>query len=1029
MTPPTTPATAVPPGTLERANEHWERLRAILDERQLATADVLAGPVLMRRDVVAALLADGLVGDEKDTIVAAALAQIHEQLDEVRSDLNYPLGAGPVEFIWHQLESSALTFEAAAAAVVSLPVTEGLTPMYAEALLRRCREGAGEVPGDVTVWRRTRRRAELVMAAVASGPFVDDPRMTEAVDLGWVKCAHLLLCAVPDRRMFEDAVASGRRLLERVADDPAELAYRNALFAALWSDPYTNDRISHSWQAGHQLWERRGYTELTTRDGRSYEDWVMPPIEEALATAIEHWRAAYPVLPSLTVVTGWSQAEHFLAQVRRSEVPSDVGRAVARAIVESEGQSEGSVGGDVDLWMRRSQLLASATSMNVRLQDPGTAGLESADLDYVAARLGRRSPRVAVNYAAALADYDPAACLAILEHFSSVFADPELTSYQDLTAGAFAYAHRNFETYVAKELPARPEDQTFEDYASAYLNEAQTPFLIASRALRLACQSINHDAEALGISLVAVARDEAPLFATRIEPQIKALAALLHTNEASNRVRAGDLPGAVRMYVRAMQLWMELGRQEPVADLFARIIDVTAESDQDTAIELAARLSGIAPDLLRIAGSYTDAWLAQALGRVLGSLLRNESINIVVLWFVLQLRAGLRTALVLGNPTAPRIDSDEECRLLLTRLRELPDQFSDPRAASIRGVVQERYRAKCLEGAIEPPMLELEHVRRVIDDSTVLLVTATASNNTDRGRLAMLAWDDGEVVAWDGWTPWNEEMGLMAPGMIYELEQLAAKGKRHLCIFTDEGLQTFPWHQLTIAEGTLLGDRWLVTLLPHPNVLMRGRRGGWVPRTPTYPVVAFGVRSAGPDWEPLEDAVEEASSIAAALGGIAVLDADATEATFRALSEQCRYLHVATHGVFHSDHPAFHSVMLSAGDEDDGILHAYEVATLDLSAVELVTLSACETAQLTVSDGDSVDGLPVAFLAAGARAVIGTQVEVETAESRFFFEALYQGLAQDPDLRAAFVAARDSTRARFPDSDAWGSFYLLGGWS
>ncbi|WP_454857517.1 CHAT domain-containing protein [Promicromonospora soli] len=753
----------------------------------------------------------------------------------------------------------------------------------------------------------------------------------------------------------------------------------------------------------------------------------MPPIEDALVASIEHWRSAYPIHPILAV-GGWSDAELFLAQVRGSQVPDDVGAAVVKAITELGRPSEGPLT-DSERWRLRGQLLRNAKALRLPLEHPGTAGIEATDLDDLAAQFGRQTPRIVNDYVVSLSDYDPAASLAVLEHFSTVFADPAVTGYQDLVSVAANYVQINYKAHVSSEVPIKPDSQTFDEFASAYVNEAKTPFLVATRALRLACLSGDYDAEDSGLSLLALASQEAPLFAARIKPHIKALAVVLHTGEAVNRYSASDVSGAAANYMRAVQYCVSLKQQEILAELLVRLDDVVIESDEKTVIDVAVRLALVAPDVLRMVGPDADAWLAQILGDALGSLVKKESVKLAALWTVLLLRAGLRTSLVLSNATVPQIDRDEECRELLAKLKGVPDQLSD-RAKSMRTAVQDRYRALSLEGAIHAlPVLSLDQVRRVVDGSTVLLVTATAFSRTEQGRLALLVWDDGATAAWGGWKPIQDEVDLVSPALIYQLQQLMARGKRHLCVFADGGLQTIPWHRLLIDEDMLLGDRWLVTLLPHPSVLMRGRRGGWVPRTPTYPVVAFGVQNAGPDWEPLEDAVDEASAIADFLGGRAVPDADATKAAFRELSEQCRYLHIATHGVFHADHPAFHAVLLSPSDEDDGILHAYEVANLDLSAVELVTLSACETAQLTVSAGDNVDGLPLAFLTAGARAVVGTQIEVETGQSRFFFEALYRELALDPDLRPAFVAARDATRATFPESDAWASFYLLGGWT
>jgi len=113
----------------------------------------------------------------------------------------------------------------------------------------------------------------------------------------------------------------------------------------------------------------------------------------------------------------------------------------------------------------------------------------------------------------------------------------------------------------------------------------------------------------------------------------------------------------------------------------------------------------------------------------------------------------------------------------------------------------------------------------------------------------------------------------------------------------------------------------------------------------------------------------------------------------------------------------------------DATVSAWQVAELDLSSVRVVTLSACDSARVSTEPGDNVDGLPIAFLSAGARAVVGTFSPVATAVSRLFFERFYTEIAGgSTDLRDAFRAAQAATRAAHPDPADWAAFYFLGDW-
>ncbi len=84
----------------------------------------------------------------------------------------------------------------------------------------------------------------------------------------------------------------------------------------------------------------------------------------------------------------------------------------------------------------------------------------------------------------------------------------------------------------------------------------------------------------------------------------------------------------------------------------------------------------------------------------------------------------------------------------------------------------------------------------------------------------------------------------------------------------------------------------------------------------------------------------------------------------------------------------------AAPDEDDGILTAEEVASLDLGGVEWAVLSACNTGLGQIKTGEGVFGLRRAFQVAGARTVIMSLWSVEDEATRLWMRALYQGRFQ-----------------------------------
>lgn len=77
-------------------------------------------------------------------------------------------------------------------------------------------------------------------------------------------------------------------------------------------------------------------------------------------------------------------------------------------------------------------------------------------------------------------------------------------------------------------------------------------------------------------------------------------------------------------------------------------------------------------------------------------------------------------------------------------------------------------------------------------------------------------------------------------------------------------------------------------------------------------------------------------------------------------------------------------------DENEGLLTAHEVATLDLRGVDWVVLSACHSAGSENWSRQGVLGMERAFHLAGARTVIASQWAVDDASARDWMQALYE---------------------------------------
>jgi len=208
--------------------------------------------------------------------------------------------------------------------------------------------------------------------------------------------------------------------------------------------------------------------------------------------------------------------------------------------------------------------------------------------------------------------------------------------------------------------------------------------------------------------------------------------------------------------------------------------------------------------------------------------------------------------------------------------------------------------------------------------------------------------------------------------------------------------------------------------------------------------------------------------------------ADATETRLKLAMPDYAVLHVATHGFFQPEglpsmweaalkeanregpqlsevgtrlvgmHPGLLSRLVLAGankepdddeDEDvletveDGYLTAEELTWFDLSGVELVVLSACETGLGRVASGEGLMGLRRAFMIAGADTVISSLWSVKDESTSELMQSFYKNLfllrlGRHEALRAAQLDMLQRNRARHGDAmpSTWGAFVLSGEW-
>jgi CHAT domain-containing protein len=147
-----------------------------------------------------------------------------------------------------------------------------------------------------------------------------------------------------------------------------------------------------------------------------------------------------------------------------------------------------------------------------------------------------------------------------------------------------------------------------------------------------------------------------------------------------------------------------------------------------------------------------------------------------------------------------------------------------------------------------------------------------------------------------------------------------------------------------------------------------------------------------------------------------------------------RIVHFATHGFLNSEHPELSGLLLSLVDEhgqpQNGYLRLHDIYNLNLP-VDLVVLSACNSALGKEVRGEGLVGVVRGFMYAGASRVVASLWKVDdeaTAElmKHFYAQMLQGGKPAAAALRAAQVEMFQQKRWQFPFY--WGAFILQGEW-
>jgi hypothetical protein len=263
---------------------------------------------------------------------------------------------------------------------------------------------------------------------------------------------------------------------------------------------------------------------------------------------------------------------------------------------------------------------------------------------------------------------------------------------------------------------------------------------------------------------------------------------------------------------------------------------------------------------------------------------------------------------------------------------------------------------------------------------------------------------------------------------VERLQQWWDMGKRHICFVPHGALHFLPLH-LMHWNGRPLAHQWTVTYLPATALITNPRKSAGDTETHKTGRASLGLGYAGhPFLSPLDSSAGEVKAVARAMGAEPELDAAVTPSRLKQALQTCSYIHLSCHGKIDPEAPELQHLYLAPGGEGEEKLHAYEISALDLSHVELVSLSACQSGLGRFDQADNLRGLQANLFISGVRTVVDTLWDVGAQAAEIFFTTFYEQLTGGSPLLTAFKQAQDTTRGSCRAYRDWGAFRLSGKW-
>jgi CHAT domain-containing protein len=352
---------------------------------------------------------------------------------------------------------------------------------------------------------------------------------------------------------------------------------------------------------------------------------------------------------------------------------------------------------------------------------------------------------------------------------------------------------------------------------------------------------------------------------------------------------------------------------------------------------------------------------------------------------------------------------------------ELQDYFQDDCVASLQARTTGIDRLEPQTAALYPILLPdrtelLLSVADGIRQITVQVGASSVQETAHRWRSQLEKRTTNRFLA---------DAHLLYDWLIRPLEQeLTSYGIETLVVVPDGPLRGIPFSVLHDGQRFLI-ERIAIAVTPglsllEPRPLTIGRSR----------ILLTGLTSSVQGFPALPYVAEELNVIGHEYGGMLLIDRQFRQDSLRGALASVPYsvIHIASHGKFESE--AKNSFLLTYDGRltMDELEHLVKLSEFRREPVELLTLSACQTA---AGDDRAALGLAGIAIKAGARSALATLWFVNDQASGLLVADFYRHLSdanvnKAKALQKAQLALLHDTRYQHPGY--WGPFLLIGNW-